>query len=57
MSDDVIDYKALLRKYMQHILDMEGITFVTYAPEGDVTFTALEMAALQNMHDEVCDEQ
>lgn len=55
---DAIDYKALLKKYMQLVLEEEGITFVREVGgwSNDVQFTALEEAALKNMDDEVCDD-
>ena len=54
METDVIDYKALLKKYMQFmLLQGHGETLVEHAREGDQGLTALEIAALQNMDDEV----
>lgn len=56
--DDAIDYKALLKKYMQMILEENGVTFVQSVGfwATKTKFSPLEEAALDNMHDEVCDE-
>jgi hypothetical protein len=54
--EDAIDYKALLRKYMRHVLDTEGVTFVDYLDIDDSDFTPVEVAALQNMDEEIDDE-
>ena len=48
---DVIDYKALLRKYMELVLSCEGVTFVSL--RGDDEFTADEVAALEAITEEI----
>lgn len=61
-AEKALDYKALLKKYMRHVNNCEGVTFVEYintddsATESDVQFDPLEVVALRNMHDEVTDE-
>lgn len=47
-----VDYQALLQKYMQHVSDCEGTTFVRTARHSDVVFTPAEEQALLDM-DEV----
>lgn len=47
-----IDYKHLLRKYMQHVLDCEGTTFIGVDPGGsNVTFTVEELVELHKIDD------
>jgi hypothetical protein len=46
-----IDYKDLLRKYMQHILDIEGITFLRFTDDSNLT--EAELAALQSIADDL----
>lgn len=46
----MIDYKTLLRKYIQHVVDAEGDNFLSKVNGGcgcDVVFTAEEIAALE----------
>lgn len=62
-----IDYRTLLKRYMRHVLDTEGVTFVDQvhgngvSMAGDVEFTEKEMRCLRDIQDEVekevCDEQ
>lgn len=61
MNDDAIDYKALLKKYMQHVMDSGCSTYVCYILSDGQTdqgypFTPIEVAALRKMNDEVRDE-
>ena len=50
-----VDYRRLLKKYMQYIRDIEGYDFVTsHRRRSDVTFTEAEWAALERLaqHDQ-----
>lgn len=50
--DDVIDYPNLLRKYVEHVTDCEGTSFVSRINEGgacDVEFTDSERLCLENI--------
>lgn len=55
MTDEAIDYKSLLHKYMRHVLDDAGLTFCDRLNDDhlDVEFTPLEKAALENMAEEI----
>ncbi|MCJ2019585.1 hypothetical protein MKK84_19465 [Methylobacterium sp. E-065] len=49
-----VDYAALLKRYMQHVLDSEGTTFVEKLPQasdGDETISAEECAELIRISD------
>jgi len=51
-----MDYEALLKKYMQHVGDCEGITFVHLLNSGagrDVEFSEEEVEALEKIHEEL----
>lgn len=60
LVDDYIDYKNLLRKYMNHVGVCEGIVFMdkgsrVYSSEGgvgDIKFTDEEWKVLEVMADE-----
>lgn len=45
-----IDYQALLKKYMAHVVECEGIDFTRFlsgpTSESDIEFTAEEVAEL-----------
>jgi hypothetical protein len=45
-----MDYEALLRKYMEHVLGCEGTTFVSHLYQTD--FSPEEIARLQKMDQE-----
>ena len=49
-----VDYAALLKRYMQHVLDSEGTTFIEKLPQasdGDETISAEESAELIRIAD------
>lgn len=50
-----MDYKELLKKYMQHVGEYEGSTFVQCLNSGhcDVKFTEEEVAELERIQDEL----
>lgn len=51
-----MNYEALLMKYMQHVCDCEGTTFVHLLNSGagrDVDFTDEEVEALEKIHEEL----
>lgn len=45
----------LLKKYMAHVLDSEGVTFVLYIndPHSSVEFTDEEISILKKLEDEI----
>lgn len=49
-----MDYEALLKKYMQHVCDCEGIDFVVRIGDrhSDVEFTDEEKAELERISEE-----
>ena len=51
-----IDYRDLLRRYMEHVGDCEGTTFVwqlNHAPGSDIRFTEAEETELQRIELEI----
>lgn len=48
-----MDYKELLAKYMKHVADYEGTTFVNVlnSPHCDVEFTDEEVEALEEIQE------
>ena len=51
-----MDYKELLKKYMQHVGDCEATTFVHLLNSGagrDVDFSDEEVEALEKIHEEL----
>lgn len=51
-----MDYKALLKQYMLHIVDQEGITFVGHSNEWfgmKSRFTPEQKAELERMENEI----
>jgi hypothetical protein len=51
-----VDYAALLKRYMQHVRDCEGTTFIEQLPqaaESDVTFSEEECAELIRIADQL----
>lgn len=49
-----MDFEALLKKYMSHVLQEEGVTFVEHLgndpwPRSDVVFSVEEIAALKTI--------
>jgi hypothetical protein len=52
-----IDYKALLEKYMRHVVDVEGVDYVDCVNErwsgSDVKFSDEEAAELQRLSDSI----
>lgn len=51
-----MDYKELLKKYMQHVGDCEGTTFVHLLNSGaarEVDFSDEEVEALEKIHEEL----
>lgn len=48
-------YEELLKKYMRHVMDCEGISFVDHIGShySDVQFTDEEKVALERAEDEV----
>lgn len=50
-----MDYEALLRKYVQHVGEYEGCTFIHFlnSPICDVEFTEEERAVLERMSEEL----
>ncbi len=54
-DDTMIDYAALLKKYIAYIADCEGIDYIEpidLRDESDVVFTEAEWHVLQAIHDE-----
>ena len=53
--EETIDYEELLKKYMQHVGEYEGSTFVSHLNSShcDVTFTLEEIERLQSIHSEL----
>jgi hypothetical protein len=51
-----INYEALLRKYMAHVLDVEGATFVDTSRCSDIVFTPDELAILEAIDAEISPE-
>jgi hypothetical protein len=50
-----MDYRELLKKYMEHVGDCEGTTFVDWLNEhsrSDVEFTGEEVAELESIREE-----
>jgi hypothetical protein len=49
------DYKTLLKKYMQHVIECEGISFVSHINDytSDVLFTDEEAEELRKIDNEV----
>lgn len=55
-----IDYKALLEKYMRHVVDMEGFDYVESANsdrKSEVEFTDDELAELTRLSDEIASHE
>lgn len=56
LSPARVDYQALLRKYIAHVADVEGVTLIEesrrvgFMPDGVVVFTEAEWAALQALN-------
>lgn len=53
-----MDYKELLKKYMQHVLDCEGTDFLFCASSGgacDVEFTDEELEILEKLSEDACE--
>lgn len=51
-----MDYKELLKKYMQHVGDCEGTSFLHLLNSGcgcEVDFTNEEVEALEKIHEEL----
>lgn len=51
-----MDYKELLKKYMAHVVDCEGTTFVNRLNSGcgaDVDFTEEEVLELERIEHEI----
>lgn len=50
-DDFELDYKELLKKYIDHVGDSEGTTFLMYRPREHcrITFTDQEWAELQSL--------
>ena len=53
----MIDYKELLKKYMDHIVKCEGITFVGDIGDTSAKFSFEEAQVLKSMAREVIDEE
>ncbi|MEN3329053.1 MAG: hypothetical protein V7638_3860 [Acidobacteriota bacterium] len=55
MSDLMLDYRNLLRKYIEHVQDCEGIDFIEFGqpPGATVRFTDAEWRELQQLTKEV----
>lgn len=51
-----MDYRALLKKYMDHLNHEEGTTYVHTLEFSDVPLTDEEMAALREIDDELTEE-
>lgn len=51
-----MDYVELLKKYMDHVTECEGIDFVDQigCAHSDVEFTAEEIAELERISGELC---
>lgn len=44
-----MDYKELLKKYMKHVVDEEGVTFVEWCFEPDFTLEEIkQLEAIEN---------
>lgn len=53
-----MDYEALLKKYMAHVIDCEGFDFLELANSGgacDQEFTEEELEILEQISEEVCE--
>ena len=49
-----MDYRALLKKYIDHVGSCEGVTFISWIDkEGGGTFSAEEAAELHKLSEEV----
>jgi hypothetical protein len=50
-----MDYEALLKKYVQHVGEYEGSTFINWlnSPHCDVKFTDEEVAELERISEEL----
>lgn len=53
----ITDYRALLKKYIEHIVGYEGITYLSpgYLHSGYVEWTPEEEVELKQLHSEVGD--
>lgn len=52
-----MEYEELLKKYMAHVIDCEGTTFVNRLNSGcgaDVDFTEEEVQELERIEQELC---
>ena len=49
------DYKALLVKYMDHVTEVEGTTFLYNIGNSDVEFSTHEVAVLRAIEAEAAD--
>lgn len=52
MTTKPIDYRDLLRRYIRHVGECEGITFMPPRHESEIVFTADEIAELRRLDDE-----
>ncbi len=48
-----IDYRKLLLKYMVYLEDLEGVTFVEYMGESEVSFSGEEVSELRSIAKEI----
>ena len=47
MTKELVDYRALMIKYMAHVADMEGTTYVHSLSSGTLKFTREERLTIE----------